>query len=66
MKGLRPDALRCRVTDSVSQTTRFVGVRVRNADGTLPGMPKYLSVGSVSEDTSDDLTFWQSFQPGAR
>jgi hypothetical protein len=39
---------------------------VKNADGTLPTMPKYLSVGSVSEDTTDDLSFWQSFQPGAQ
>ncbi len=55
-----------KIADSVSGTTRFVGVRVRNADGTLPGMPNYLSIGSVSEDTTDDLAFWQSFQPGAR
>jgi hypothetical protein len=64
VKGLAAGRASLKVTDSTSQTTRFVGVRVRNADGTLPGMPKYLSVGSVSEDTSDDLAFWQSFQSG--
>jgi hypothetical protein len=64
VKGLAAGRASLQITDSVSQTTRFVGVRVRNADGTLPGMPQYVSVGSVSEDTSDDLSFWQSFQPG--
>jgi hypothetical protein len=54
-----------KITESLSGTTRFIGVRVKNADGTLPGMPKYLSVGSVSQDTTPDLNFWESFQPGA-
>jgi len=63
--GLTGGRSSLQLQDSVTGTIRYVGVRVRNADGTLPGLPKYLSVGSVSEDTSDDLSFWESFQPGA-
>ncbi len=55
-----------KITESVSGTTRFLGVRVRNSDGTLPGMPKYLSVGSVSQDAAPDLAFWEAFQPGPK
>ena len=39
---------------------RYLGVRVKTSAGALPGMPGYLSVGSVSEDTDTDLGFWRS------
>lgn len=37
----------------------YIGIRVKHADGSIPGMPNYLSIGSVSEDLSSDLAFWK-------
>ena len=50
-----------RLSDALSGAIRYVGIRVRTADGELPGLPDYLSIGSVSEDTPGDLAFWQDF-----
>ncbi len=36
----------------------YMGFRVNQSNGAIPGLPNYLSVGSVSEDTTDDLSFW--------
>ena len=43
---------------------RLVGVRVKNTNGTVPGLPPYLGIGSVSEDSAADLDFWADYQPG--
>lgn len=37
----------------------YIGLRVNHADGAMPGLPKYLSMGSVSEDSEPDLDFWR-------
>ncbi|WP_028862674.1 Ig-like domain-containing protein [Psychromonas aquimarina] len=37
----------------------YMGLRVNHSDGSLPGLPKYLSIGSVSEDSTPDLDFWK-------
>ncbi|MBL6446352.1 T9SS type A sorting domain-containing protein [Fulvivirga sp. 29W222] len=37
----------------------YMGLRVNHTDGSLPGLPQYLSVGSVSEDKAADLGFWE-------
>lgn len=42
----------------------YMGLRVNNSDGTIPGMPNHLSVGSVSEDSSGDLDFWKDVNAG--
>ncbi len=42
----------------------FMGLRVNNSDGSIPGMPDYLSVGSVSEDSQGDLAFWKDINTG--
>jgi hypothetical protein len=55
-----------RITDPASGSTRYLGVRARNADGSLPGMPSYLSLGSVSEDSEDHLGFWRAFEEGPK
>ncbi|WP_051710901.1 carbohydrate-binding protein [Andreprevotia chitinilytica] len=52
-----------RVTDA-SGAVRLVGVRVQNADGTLPSIPNYLSLGTVSDDTSTSLATLQNFGSG--
>jgi hypothetical protein len=41
---------------------RVLGVRVNNPDGTPPGLPDYVAIGSVSEDSAADLAFWSDFQ----
>jgi len=41
---------------------RWIGVRVLDSNGEIPGMPNYLSIGSVSEDSVTDLAFWQTAQ----
>ncbi|MGL4107629.1 cellulose binding domain-containing protein [Clostridium sp. LP20] len=48
-----------KIIDEVTGDIRQIGVRVRNTDGSLPGMPDYLSLGQVSEDTDNDLNFWK-------
>lgn len=52
-----------RVKDDAGHT-RWVGVRVRNADGTLPALPSYVSLGSVGDDTTTALGTWQDFGTG--
>jgi hypothetical protein len=46
--------------------TRYVGLRVRDGNGALPGFPKRLSVGVVSEDGDADLGMFKSFTAGER
>ncbi|MGL4849284.1 MAG: hypothetical protein ACRC28_10215, partial [Clostridium sp.] len=48
-----------KIIDKKTGDTRHVGVRVKKANGDLPGMPDYLSVGQVSEDRIEDLEFWR-------
>ncbi|MGL5149033.1 MAG: cellulose binding domain-containing protein [Clostridium sp.] len=48
-----------KIIDETTGDTRHIGVRVKKADGSLPGMPEYLSLGQVSEDTDNDLKFWK-------
>ncbi len=64
LTGLAPGRASLRIIEQATGATRFVGVRVRNADGSLPGLPKHLWLGSVSEDTPAHLDFWQDFRPG--
>ena len=63
LTGLAAGRSSLKIQDTISGTVRYVGVRVLNSDGSVPGMPPYLALGSVSDDTSDDLGFWQSFGP---
>ncbi|MFN4257861.1 MAG: cellulose binding domain-containing protein [Gemmataceae bacterium] len=60
--GLAAGRASLRIEDTVSGSVRYLGIRVRTADGELPGLPDYLALGSVSEDTTTDLNFWQDFQ----
>ena len=62
--GLQPGRASLRITEATSGAVRWLGVRVQKADGSIPGMPDYLALGSVSEDTTPDLTLWQQFGPG--
>lgn len=37
----------------------YMGLRINHTDGSMPGLPKHLSVGSVSEDKAADIQFWE-------
>ncbi len=50
-----------KIQDRAVAETRLLGIRVKNADGSTPGLPDYVAVGSVSEDTDGDLKFWREF-----
>jgi hypothetical protein len=66
LTGVAAGRAALQITDTVSGAVRYVGVRVAQADGTSPGLPNYVAIGSVSEDTADDLTYWQTFSNGGR
>ena len=59
--GLDAGRASLKITDAETGETRYLGFRVRTADGELPGLPDYLTIGSVSEDSAGDLAFWQDF-----
>ncbi|MBK1812110.1 hypothetical protein JHL18_15920 [Clostridium sp. YIM B02505] len=58
-EGLAAGRSGIKIVDQVTGEVRQFGIRVKKADGTLPGMPDYVSVGQVSEDTDSDLNFWK-------
>lgn len=43
----------------------YMGMRVNHANGSVPGLPQQLSIGSVSEDLSGDLAFWKDIDTDA-
>lgn len=45
-------------------TTCFMGLRIDTAEGSLPGLPGPLAIGSVSEDSAADLAFWRNHVAG--
>ncbi|MGK7909095.1 MAG: glycosyl hydrolase family 18 protein [Synechococcus sp.] len=53
-----------RIENIATGEQRFVGIRVRNPDGSLPDNPDDVTIGSVSEDSAADLGFWQEFGDG--
>jgi hypothetical protein len=66
LAGLAPGRASLRIIEQSTGATRLVGIRVLNIDGSLPGLPKHLWLGSVSEDTPAHLNFWQQFRSGAQ
>ncbi|WP_158633352.1 cellulose binding domain-containing protein [Tautonia sociabilis] len=61
LEGLGAGRASVRIEDAGTGEERFLGVRVRDAEGALPGMPPYVAMGSVSEDSAADLGFWRDF-----
>jgi len=58
--GLKTGRASLRIEETTSGQTRYLGVKVLTATGGMPPLPA-LGVGSVSEDTPADLTFWRDF-----
>ena len=65
LNGLGAGRAGLRIRENNSGALRFVGVRVRSANGALPGWPNRVGLGSVSEDSDDHLNFWHDFGSGA-
>ena len=61
--AVAPGRAGIRIVDTAGNG-RWVGVRVRNADASLPGLPPYVAIGSVSDDTGTALATWQNFGTG--
>ena len=66
IEGLKAGRASLKIKETTTGKVRYIGVRVRTTDGELPGMPNYLSVGSVSEDKDGDLNFWKDFHTDRR
>jgi hypothetical protein len=65
VKALAPGRAGLRIVDA-SGDGRWIGIRVRKADGSVPGLPPYVALGSVSDDTTTALATWQQFGAGAQ
>ncbi|WP_113672903.1 hypothetical protein [Vallitalea guaymasensis] len=61
INGKKAGRASIKLKESTTGEERYVGIRIKNADGSIPGMPNYLSIGSVSEDKQGDLDFWRDF-----
>lgn len=59
IEALAPGRSGLQITDTTTKEVRQIGVRVKNADGSIPMMPEYVAIGQVSEDTANDLNFWK-------
>lgn len=59
IEAVAPGRSGLKIVDASTNEVRQIGISVKKADGSLPGMPDYLSVGQVSEDTANDLNFWK-------
>ena len=66
LQGLAAGRASLRIENTDTGDTRYLGVMVLNDDGSRPGLPEYLAIGSVSEDSSADLGFWRDFDDPAQ
>ncbi|MBE5958190.1 MAG: hypothetical protein E7254_04920 [Lachnospiraceae bacterium] len=46
-----------KIIENSTGKTRHFGIKVKNSNGTLPGMPSYVAIGQVTEDSAADLSF---------
>ncbi|HEY9025367.1 MAG TPA: chitinase N-terminal domain-containing protein [Burkholderiaceae bacterium] len=63
VKALAAGRAGVRIVDAAGDG-RWIGIRVSNADGSLPGLPKYVALGSVGDDTTTALATFQQFGAG--
>lgn len=65
-QGLIPGRTGMRITFEGDTTPLFMGLRVDNSDGSLPGLPGPVALGSVSDDSLSNIAFWQDHEPGLK
>ena len=66
LEGLKAGRASVMIKDATTGEARWFGVTVKNTDGTLPGWPSTVALGSVSEDTPSNLAFWRSYENPAQ
>ena len=66
VEGLEPGRAGVRIRETGSTAERRLGIEISKRDGGVPGLPDYLAIGSVSEDTVPDLSFWWDLHPDRR
>jgi len=66
LEGLKGGRASVMIKDAATGEARWLGVTVKNADGTMPGWPATVALGSVSEDTPSNLAFWRSYENPAQ
>lgn len=66
LEALKPGRAAVRLEGENLEVSRVIGVCVPEEDGSLPGLPPYLAIGSVSEDSPADLAFWEGFGAGGK
>ncbi|MGL5152930.1 MAG: dockerin type I domain-containing protein [Clostridium sp.] len=59
VEGISEGRSGLKLIEEGSGEVRYIGCRVRNSKGELPGLPNYVRIGQVSEDTPNDLAFWR-------
>ncbi|MEG0297575.1 MAG: hypothetical protein RR486_15915 [Clostridium sp.] len=59
LQGLSAGRSGLQIHEASTNETRYIGIKVKESNGTLPGMPNYISLGQVSEDKQGDLDFWK-------
>jgi hypothetical protein len=59
INGAQPGQTSIRIINDASGAARNIGILVKNSDGSIPGMPGYLAIGSVSQDDDGAVKFWQ-------
>ncbi len=64
INGLKAGRTSLKIKETTTNKVRYVGIRVKTSGGSLPGLPDYLSIGSVSEDSAADLDFWKDYGTG--
>ncbi|QLH44022.1 MAG: hypothetical protein HWD59_05535 [Coxiellaceae bacterium] len=53
-----------KIEDPNTHAVRYVGIVTVDKNNNRPGLPTYLAVGSVSQDDTATINFWQQFGPG--
>lgn len=67
VNGLSPGRTGMRISfEDTWQDDLFMGLRVDQANGALPGLPGPVALGSVSLDSAADLNFWINHFPGPK
>lgn len=67
VEGVSPGRTGMRITfEDTWQDDLLMGLRVDQAGGVLPGLPGPVALGSVAQDSNEDLNFWINHIPGRK
>ena len=66
MEAINPGRSGLRIKDLNTHRSWQIGIRVLESDGSPPMLPPYVAIGSVSDDSEEELNFWRSFGDGGQ